>query len=73
MPQGPHNAERSAYIDGDLKLVTSGGRPLGLYDLARDPAEKQNLLDERDRVRGALDAYKAFRRTLREVYVRPTP
>jgi choline-sulfatase len=73
MPQGPHNAERSAYIDGDLKLVTGGGRPLGLYDLSRDPAEKHNLLDERERVRSTLDAYKAFRRTLREVYVRPTP
>ena len=73
MPQGPHNAERSAYIDGDLKLITSGGRPLGLYDLARDPVEKQNLLDERDRVRAALDAFKAFRRTLQEVYVRPAP
>jgi arylsulfatase A-like enzyme len=73
MPQGPHNAERSAFIDQDLKLITSGGRPLGLYDLAEDPGEKTNLLRDRDRTRAALDNYKGFRRGLREIHVRPTP
>ena len=73
MPEGPHNAERSAFIDGDLKLITGGGRPLGLYDLGKDPGEKQNLLADRERVRDAVDQYKAFRRTLREIHVRPIP
>jgi arylsulfatase A-like enzyme len=73
MPQGPYNDERSAFIQGDLKLITSNGRPLGLYDLGQDPAEKLSLLKDRERTRSALDAYKAFRRGLREVYVRPTP
>jgi len=70
MPEGPYNAERSAYIDGDLKLITSGGRPLGLYDLAADPGEKKNLMSDKERTRAALEAFKEFRRSLREVKVR---
>ncbi|HLV64631.1 MAG TPA: sulfatase-like hydrolase/transferase [Polyangiaceae bacterium] len=70
MPEGPYNAERSAFIDGDLKLVTSNGRALGLYDLSADPGEKQNLLRERSRLSGAVDRYKQFRTSLREVKVR---
>lgn len=72
MAEGPHNAERRAYIDEDLKLVVSGGRPLGLYDLANDPAEKQDLSADKARLAPALERYRAFRRTLREVYVKPT-
>jgi choline-sulfatase len=70
MPEGPHNAERSAFIDADVKLITSGGRPLGLYDLAADPAEKTNLMSDKERTKAALESFKEFRRGLREVRVR---
>ncbi|HET9931523.1 MAG TPA: sulfatase-like hydrolase/transferase, partial [Polyangiaceae bacterium] len=72
MAEGPHNAERRAYIDGDMKLVVSGGRALGLYDLAKDPAEKQDLSSDKALVSAALEQYRAFRRTLHEIYVKPT-
>jgi arylsulfatase A-like enzyme len=71
MPAGPYNAERQALIEDDLKLTVSAGRPLGLYDLAADPGEKKDLLDDREKAAQALERYKAFRRTLREVKVRP--
>jgi arylsulfatase A-like enzyme len=71
MSAGPHNAERRAYIHDDLKLVTSAGRALGLYDLAADPAEKHNLMSDASRLQAAMERFKAFRRRLREVVVRP--
>jgi choline-sulfatase len=71
MPAGPHNAERQALIEDDLKLTVSAGRPLGLYDLGADPGEKKDLLDDREKAAAALERYKAFRRGLREVKVRP--
>jgi choline-sulfatase len=71
MPAGPHNAERQALIEDDLKLTVSSGRPLGLYDLSVDPGEKKDLLDDREKAAAALERFKAFRRTLREVRVRP--
>lgn len=46
MPEGPHNRERRAFYDGDLKLITSGGQVLGLYDLAKDPGEKRDLSND---------------------------
>jgi arylsulfatase A-like enzyme len=72
MPAGPYNDERQAYIDGDLKLITSGGRPLGLYELAEDPGEKRDLTDDRARLQPMLEKTKAFRRALDEVIERPT-
>lgn len=71
MAEGPHNAERRAFIDGDLKLVVSGGRPLSLYDLASDPGEKHDLSKDKPRLQQALEKFRAFRSTLREVKVRP--
>jgi len=50
MPQGPHNKERRAFYSGSLKLVTSDGRVLGLYDLALDPREKNDLSDDKSLV-----------------------
>lgn len=71
MSAGPYNAERQAFIEGDLKLVASGGRPLGLYDLAKDPGEKRDLLDDAALKEKMVARYRAFRRELREVVVRP--
>jgi arylsulfatase A-like enzyme len=72
MAEGPHNAERRAFIDGDTKLVVSGGRPLGLYNLAEDPAEKRDLSANKPELEAALERFRAFRRGLREVSVRAT-
>jgi arylsulfatase A-like enzyme len=71
MPAGPYNDERQAYIENDMKLVTSGGRPLGLFDLAKDPGEKRDLADDRARAKPLLEKTKAFRRSLAEIVERP--
>jgi choline-sulfatase len=71
MPGGPYNDERQAFIDDNLKIVTTGGRPLGLFDLAKDPGEKRDLLDDKALARPLLDKAKAFRRSLDEVFEKP--
>ncbi|MFZ5894080.1 MAG: sulfatase-like hydrolase/transferase [Myxococcota bacterium] len=72
MAEGPYNAERRAFIEGDSKLVLSGGRVLGLYDLAADPEEKRDLSGDKARTGPALENFRAFRQGLREIKVRPT-
>jgi arylsulfatase A-like enzyme len=73
MAAGPNNAERQALIENEMKLTATGGRPLGLYDLKSDPLEKKDLLDDKPRAEPVIARYKAFRRTLKEVVVRPAP
>jgi hypothetical protein len=65
MSEGPFNEERQAFIDGDLKLITSNGRPLGLYDLVQDPGERHDLLGDAEKGRAAIARFKAFRRKLK--------
>ncbi len=67
MARGPHNAERQAFIDGDLKLTASEGRMLGLYDLAVDPGEKRDLAGDSARLAPVRAKYLAFRQGLRRV------
>jgi hypothetical protein len=71
MAAGPHNAERQAFIENSLKLITSSGRPLGLYDLEKDPQEEKDLLEDAELREKVMERFKAFRRDLREVKVRP--
>jgi arylsulfatase A-like enzyme len=71
MAAGPNNSDRQALIDGDNKLVASGGRPLSLYDLGADPGETHDLLDYPALAAPMIAKFKAFRRGLREVYVKP--
>jgi choline-sulfatase len=71
MPAGPYNGDRQAYIDNDLKLVVSNSRPMGLYNLATDPGETQNLADKPLQVDAMLERLKAFRSKLRVVKVKP--
>lgn len=71
MPAGPYNDERMAYIDGALKMVTSGGRPLGLFDLEKDPGEKRDLSENKALAAPMLEKTKAFRRALDEVFEKP--
>jgi choline-sulfatase len=73
MAAGPNNAERQALIENDMKLTVTGGRPLGLYDLASDPQEKKDLLDDKARAAPVIARFKAFRRSLKEVVVRAAP
>ena len=71
MPAGPYNDSREAYIEDDMKLITSGGRALGLFDLKTDPGEKHDLLDDTQKARPLMAKTKAFRKTLNEVVERP--
>jgi arylsulfatase A-like enzyme len=71
MPAGPYNDERQAYIEDDVKLITSGGRPLGLFDLKKDPGEKRDRTDDAQKLEPMLEKTKAFRRSLDEVVERP--
>lgn len=74
MQAGPNNEEKQAFIEGDVKLIATNGRPTGLYDLARDPGEAEDLLDSDPARREAIVArYQAFRRQLRTVRVDPVP
>lgn len=71
MPAGPYNGDRQAFIDDDMKLVVSNSRPMGMYDLAKDPGETQNLSKESERVADMLERLKAFREKLRVIKVKP--
>ncbi len=73
MATGPFNSERQAYISGDLKLVVSQERPLGLFDLSNDPEETRNLLDNRSRKDAIVGQYRAFKKKLRVVEVKGRP
>ena len=69
MCAGPHNAERQAFIEDDMKLIASSGRPMGLYDLEKDAAEEKNLLKDKVLADRMIDRFKAFRRRLDLVHV----
>jgi choline-sulfatase len=71
MAAGPNNADRQALIEGDMKLVESGGRPLSLYDLSVDPGETKDLLDDPSQAAPMIAKFKAFRRSLQPVFVKP--
>jgi len=71
MSAGPYNEERQALIDQDLKLVTSGGRPLGLYDLARDPGEKADRQRDAQLLEVSMQRMLEFKSQLRTVVVKP--
>jgi arylsulfatase A-like enzyme len=70
MSEGPNNSERQAFFDGAYKLIASNGRPIGLYDLERDPGEKRDLLGDAETSDPVVLRFKAFRRTLRTLPAR---
>jgi arylsulfatase A-like enzyme len=67
MARGPHNAERQALIERDLKLVASEGRVLGVFDLQADPGEKRDLGATSPEGKRMLAAFKQARSRLRRV------
>jgi arylsulfatase A-like enzyme len=67
MARGPYNAERQSLIERDQKLTVSEGRVLGLYDLAADPGEKQDLASDKARVAPLRQALGDFKAQLRPV------
>jgi choline-sulfatase len=71
MPAGPNNDERRAFIHGDLKLTISNGVRYQLFDLAADPGEKDDLSDDKPRLKEARGVYDALRARLREIRVKP--
>jgi hypothetical protein len=71
MAAGPNNGDRQSLISHGKKLTASGGRPLSLYDLEADPGESKDLLDDGELAGPVIAEFKAFRRKLHEVFVRP--
>ncbi len=67
MPEGPHNQQRQAFYTGDLKLIVSRGRALGLYDLSSDPDEKKDLSDDVKLLAKMKDELDRYLARLREV------
>jgi arylsulfatase A-like enzyme len=70
MSEGPYNDERQAFFEGPFKLIATNGRPLGLYNLERDPGEAHDLLGDEASSKAIISSFKAFRRTLRTVTAR---
>jgi arylsulfatase A-like enzyme len=74
MPEGPFNDARRAIITGPSpgkKLIVSREARYALYDLAADPNEEHDLSGDKEALAAAIDAYKNWRKGLREVP--PTP
>jgi choline-sulfatase len=70
MPDGPFNDPRRALIHGDLKLTISNGVSFELYDLAKDPEERQNLWEDDGPAAKEIAAlYAAEKARLHEVRV----
>jgi arylsulfatase A-like enzyme len=64
---GPFNDERQALIEDDVKIITAMGRPVGIYDLANDPGEKVNLLDDAQRTATMKAKLATFRSRLKVI------
>jgi arylsulfatase A-like enzyme len=71
MPAGPYNGERQAYIEDDIKITTSNTRTMGVFDLAKDPGEKDNLMKDAELAQRVHARYLEFRRGLEPVKVKP--
>jgi arylsulfatase A-like enzyme len=70
MPDGPYNDARRALIHGDLKLTISNLTRFELYDLAKDPEERDNLWEKGSPIAAEIEPfYAAARARLHEVRV----
>jgi arylsulfatase A-like enzyme len=69
MSAGPYNDERQAFIENDVKLIAAWGRPIGIYDLEKDPGETKDLKKDAVIREKYAERYSAFRAQLRTVFV----
>ena len=70
MPDGPYNDPRRALIHGDMKLIVSNNVTHELYDLAKDPEERQNLWEDAPpEAKEIAGLYAAAKARLKEVRV----
>jgi choline-sulfatase len=69
MPAGPYNDARRALIHGDKKLIVSNNTHFELYDLAKDPEEREDLWSSPDERQPMEERYAAARATLAEIRV----
>jgi arylsulfatase A-like enzyme len=68
MPGGPFVPERQGFINAEgRKIVTSKLRPMGIFDLEKDPGEQNNLVRDVELAKTALEEMKQFRRQLQRV------
>jgi arylsulfatase A-like enzyme len=73
MPDGPYTRMRRGIIHGEtpgLKLIHFGGRQYQLYDLAKDPGERDDLSGDAAKLAPMIEALQAKRATLKEIEVR---
>jgi arylsulfatase A-like enzyme len=54
-----------------MKLIHLGGRQYQLYDLASDPGEMVDIVDDAGRLEPMLQAFAAKRQSVSEIYVAP--
>jgi arylsulfatase A-like enzyme len=70
MPDGPYNDPRRSLIHGDVKLTISNYSHFEIYDLAKDPDERENLWEKGGQaMRDIEPLYAAAKARLREVRV----
>lgn len=69
MPAGPYNDARRALIHDDLKLVSSGGTRVEVYDLAKDAEERHDLGADPEAVQQVLPYFEAMKARLKEIKV----
>ncbi|MDP9037586.1 MAG: sulfatase-like hydrolase/transferase [Myxococcota bacterium] len=76
MPAGPEVSQHRAIIHGPtpgMKLMHEGGGVYFLFDLARDPGERNDLTRDRPMFRSMVEAFEEKRGTLHEIHVDPAP
>jgi choline-sulfatase len=76
MPVGPNTQMRRAIVTGPtpgMKLIQLGPSSYNLFDLAKDPAEKEDLSRDRSKLGPVLDALQSMRARLKEIEVKPDP
>ncbi|MDP9150290.1 MAG: sulfatase-like hydrolase/transferase [Myxococcota bacterium] len=76
MPAGPEVSQHRAIIHGPtpgMKLMHEGGGVYFLFDLAKDPGERNDLTRDRPLFRRMVEAFDEKRATLREIHVDPAP
>lgn len=73
MPDGPYTHLRRGIIHGPtpgMKLIHLGGKLYQVYDLAKDPEEREDLSGDPSKLQPMIEALQAKRSTLKEINVK---